>query len=274
MNINCGGKLIDLTKPKIMGILNVTPDSFYDGGKFLNSDKYLMQVEKMLNEGATFIDIGGMTSKPGSKEIPVSEELSRVIKAVENVSNKFPKAIISVDTYRSEVAEESVNSGAQIINDISGGSFDNKMFKTIAKLNVPYIIMHINERPETMQQNPEYEDILFEIGYYFSKKVFKARAAGINDIIIDPGFGFGKELDDNYKILKNLNALMVENIPMMIGVSRKSMIYKKLKITSGQSLNGTTCVNTIGLIQGVNILRVHDVKEAKQCIDIVNSLNN
>ncbi len=274
MNINCGGKLIDLTKPKIMGILNVTPDSFYDGGKFLNSDKYLIQVEKMLNEGATFIDIGGMTSKPGSKEIPVSEELSRVIKAVENVSNKFPKAIISVDTYRSEVAEESVNSGAQIINDISGGSFDNKMFKTIAKLNVPYIIMHINERPETMQQNPEYEDILFEIGYYFSKKVFKARAAGINDIIIDPGFGFGKELDDNYKILKNLNALMVENIPMMIGVSRKSMIYKKLKITSGQSLNGTTCVNTVGLIQGVNILRVHDVKEAKQCIDIVNSLNN
>ena len=274
MNINCGGKLIDLTKPKIMGILNVTPDSFYDGGKFLNSDKYLMQVEKMLNEGATFIDIGGMTSKPGSKEIPVSEELSRVIKAVENVSNKFPKAIISVDTYRSEVAEESVNSGAQIINDISGGSFDNKMFNTIAKLNVPYIIMHINERPETMQQNPEYEDILFEIGYYFSKKVFKARAAGINDIIIDPGFGFGKELDDNYKILKNLNALMVENIPMMIGVSRKSMIYKKLKITSDQSLNGTTCVNTIGLIQGVNILRVHDVKEAKQCIDIVNSLNN
>ena len=274
MNINCGGKLIDLTKPKIMGILNVTPDSFYDGGKFLNSDKYLMQVEKMLNEGATFIDIGGMTSKPGSKEIPVSEELSRVIKAVENVSNKFPKAIISVDTYRSEVAEESVNSGAQIINDISGGSFDNKMFKTIAKLNVPYIIMHINERPETMQQNPEYEDILFELGYYFSKKVFKARAAGINDIIIDPGFGFGKELDDNYKILKNLNALMVENIPMMIGVSRKSMIYKKLKITSEQSLNGTTCVNTVGLIQGVNILRVHDVKEAKQCIDIVNSLNN
>ena len=274
MNINCGGKLIDFTKPKIMGILNVTPDSFYDGGKFLNSDKYLMQVEKMLNDGATFIDIGGMTSKPGSKEIPVSEELSRVIKAVENVSNKFPKAIISVDTYRSEVAEESVNSGAQIINDISGGSFDNKMFNTIAKLNVPYIIMHINERPETMQQNPEYEDILFEIGYYFSKKVFKARAAGINDIIIDPGFGFGKELDDNYKILKNLNALMVENIPMMIGVSRKSMIYKKLKITSDQSLNGTTCVNTIGLIQGVNILRVHDVKEAKQCIDIVNSLNN
>ena len=274
MNINCGGKLIDLTKPKIMGILNVTPDSFYDGGKFLNSDKYLMQVEKMLNDGATFIDIGGMTSKPGSKEIPVSEELSRVIKAVENVSNKFPKAIISVDTYRSEVAEESVNSGAQIINDISGGSFDNKMFNTIAKLNVPYIIMHINERPETMQQNPEYEDILFEIGYYFSKKVFKARAAGINDIIIDPGFGFGKELDDNYKILKNLNALMVENIPMMIGVSRKSMIYKKLKITSDKSLNGTTCVNTIGLIQGVNILRVHDVKEAKQCIDIVNSLNN
>ena len=274
MNINCGGKLIDLTKPKIMGILNVTPDSFYDGGKFLNSDKYLMQVEKMLNEGATFIDIGGMTSKPGSKEIPVSEELSRVIKAVENVSNKFPKAIISVDTYRSEVAEESVNSGAQIINDISGGSFDNKMFNTIAKLNVPYIIMHINEKPETMQQNPEYEDILFEIGYYFSKKVFKARAAGINDIIIDPGFGFGKELDDNYKILKNLNALMVENIPMMIGVSRKSMIYKKLKITSEQSLNGTTCVNTVGLIQGVNILRVHDVKEAKQCIDIVNSLNN
>ena len=274
MNINCGGKLIDLTKPKIMGILNVTPDSFYDGGKFLNSDKYLIQVEKMLNEGATFIDIGGMTSKPGSKEIPVSEELSRVIKAVENVSNKFPKAIISVDTYRSEVAEESVNSGAQIINDISGGSFDNKMFNTIAKLNVPYIIMHINEKPETMQQNPEYEDILFEIGYYFSKKVFKARAAGINDIIIDPGFGFGKELDDNYKILKNLNALMVENIPMMIGVSRKSMIYKKLKITSDQSLNGTTCVNTIGLIQGVNILRVHDVKEAKQCIDIVNSLNN
>jgi dihydropteroate synthase len=274
MNINCGGKLIDLTKPKIMGILNVTPDSFYDGGKFLNSDKYLMQVEKMLNEGATFIDIGGMTSKPGSKEIPVSEELSRVIKAVENVSNKFPKAIISVDTYRSEVAEESVNSGAQIINDISGGSFDNKMFKTIAKLNGPYIIMHINERPETMQQHPEYEDILFEIGYYFSKKVFKARAAGINDIIIDPGFGFGKELDDNYKILKNLNALMVENIPMMIGVSRKSMIYKKLKITSEQSLNGTTCVNTVGLIQGVNILRVHDVKEAKQCIDIVNSLNN
>ena len=274
MNINCGGKLIDLTKPKIMGILNVTPDSFYDGGKFLNSDKYLMQVEKMLNDGATFIDIGGMTSKPGSKEIPVSEELSRVIKAVENVSNKFPKAIISVDTYRSKVAKESVNSGAQIINDISGGSFDNKMFNTIAKLNVPYIIMHINEKPETMQQNPEYEDILFEIGYHFSKKVFKARAAGINDIIIDPGFGFGKELDDNYKLLKNLNALMVENIPMMIGVSRKSMIYKKLKITSDQSLNGTTCVNTIGLIQGVNILRVHDVKEAKQCIDIVNSLNN
>ena len=273
MNISCKGKLIDLTKPKIMGILNLTPDSFYDGGLFNNTDLALAQTEKMLLEGATFIDVGGASSKPGAVEISIDEELARVLPIIEEIQKNFREAIISIDTYRSVVAQQAVATGAAIVNDISSGSLDAKMLGTIGALGgVPYIAMHMQGKPQNMQDNPSYDNLLVAIRSFFAAKIDDAHKAGIHDVIIDPGFGFGKTLDHNYSLLKNLSSMQMDGIPMMIGLSRKSMIHKYLKIDVSDALNGTTVLNTIALKQGAQILRVHDVKEAQQAIHLIEKL--
>ena len=273
MNISCKGKLIDLTTPKIMGILNLTPDSFYDGGVFNNSDRALAQTEKMLLEGATFIDVGGASSKPGAVEISIDEELARVLPIIEEIQKRFPEAIISIDTYRSVVAQQAVATGAAIVNDISGGNLDAKMLCTVGALGgVPYIAMHMQGKPQNMQDNPSYDNVLVEMRSFFAAKIDEAHKVGIHDIIIDPGFGFGKTLDHNYSLLKNLSSMQMDGIPMLIGLSRKSMIHKLLEIEAADALNGTTVLNTIALQQGAQILRVHDVKEAQQAIHLIEKL--
>lgn len=273
MNISCKGKLIDLTTPKIMGILNLTPDSFYDGGVFNNTDRALAQTEKMLLEGATFIDVGGASSKPGAVEISIDEELARVLPIIEEIQKRFPEAIISIDTYRSVVAQQAVATGAAIVNDISGGNLDAKMLGTVGALGgVPYIAMHMQGKPQNMQDNPSYDTVLVAIRSFFAAKIDEAHKAGIHDIIIDPGFGFGKTLDHNYSLLKSLSSMQMDGIPMLIGLSRKSMIHKLLEIEAADALNGTTVLNTIALQQGAQILRVHDVKEAQQAIHLIEKL--
>ncbi len=272
MNISCKGKLIDLTTPKIMGILNLTPDSFYDGGLYNNIDSALAQTEKMLLEGATFIDIGGASSKPGTVEISIDEELARVLPALEEIHKKFPETIISIDTYRSDVAKKAVEAGAAMVNDISGGNLDAKMLKTVGMLGVPYVAMHMLGKPENMQDKPSYNNILTHIRSFFASKIDTAHKAGIHDIIIDPGFGFGKNLEHNYSLLKNLSSIQIHGIPMLIGVSRKSMIHKLLQIEVTDALIGTTVLNTVALLQGTQILRVHDVKEAHQAVKLIEKL--
>ena len=273
MNISCKGQLIDLTTPKIMGILNLTPDSFYDGGLFNNTDRALAQTEKMLQEGATFIDVGGASSKPGAVEISIDEELSRVLPIIEEIHKRFPEAIISIDTYRSIVAKQAVATGAAIVNDISGGNLDAKMLGTVGALGgVPYIAMHMQGKPQNMQDNPSYDNVMVEMRSFFAAKIDEAHKAGIHDIIIDPGFGFGKTLDHNYSLLKNLSSIKMDGIPMLIGLSRKSMIHKLLKIEAADALNGTTVLNAIALQQGAQILRVHDVKEAQQAVHLIEKL--
>jgi dihydropteroate synthase len=274
MTINCKGQLIDLSTPKIMGILNVTPDSFYDGGKF-NSDKsILLQVEKMLTDGATFIDIGGQSSKPNATITSVDEELNRVLPSLHLILKNFPEAIISIDTFISKVAKIAVENGAAIVNDISAGSLDPEMFETVAKLKVPYIMMHMRGTPQTMQEHTNYENLLKEILLYFSKKIVVARSLGINDIIIDPGFGFAKTIAQNFELLNKLELFHILELPILTGVSRKSMIYKTLKSTAEDSLNGTTILNTIALTKGSNILRVHDVKEAVECVMLFDKMKS
>jgi len=273
MTINCAGKLIDLSIPKIMGILNITPDSFYDGGRYNSDKKILNHVEKMIDDGATFIDIGAYSSRPGGIEIDENEELRRIIPSLELVKKKFPKIIISIDTFRSKVAEACLNSGAAIINDISGSELDKKMFEIIAKYNVPYIIMHMKGNPQNMMDKTNYDDMIQEIIKYFSNKINKAISYKINDIIIDPGFGFAKNIKQNYDLLNHLDLLKILEKPIMVGISRKSMIYKLLDSTAEEALNGTTVLNTLALIKGASILRVHDVKEANECINLIRSLN-
>ena len=272
MNISCKGKLIDLTTPKIMGILNLTPDSFYDGGLYNNIDSALAQTEKMLLEGATFIDIGGASSKPGTVEISIDEELARVLPVLVEIHKKFPETIISIDTYRSDVAKKAVEAGAAMVNDISGGNLDAKMLKTVGMLGVPYVAMHMLGKPENMQDKPSYNNILTHIRSFFASKIDTAHKAGIHDIIIDPGFGFGKNLEHNYSLLKNLSSIQIHGIPMLIGVSRKSMIHKLLQIEVTDALIGTTVLNTVALLQGTQILRVHDVKEAHQAVQLIEKL--
>lgn len=272
MNISCKGKLIDLTTPKIMGILNLTPDSFYDGGLYNNIDSALAQTEKMLLEGATFIDIGGASSKPGTVEISIDEELARVLPVLEEIHKKFPESIISIDTYRSDIAKKAVEAGAAMVNDISGGNLDPKMLKTVGMLGVPYVAMHMLGKPENMQDKPSYNNILTHIRSFFASKIDTAHKAGIHDIIIDPGFGFGKNLEHNYSLLKNLSSIQIYGIPMLIGVSRKSMIHKLLQIEVTDALIGTTVLNTVALLQGTQILRVHDVKEAHQAVQLIEKL--
>mgnify|MGYP001231346974 FL=1 len=273
MTINLNGNLMDLTTPKIMGILNVTPDSFYDGGIFDSNKKILDHVEKMLTDGADIIDIGGYSSRPGAKEVKLKDEIKRVVPTIELIKKEFNETTISVDTFRSEVALQAVNSGASIINDISGGDLDPNMFNCVAELNVPYIIMHMQGNPKNMQNNPLYENVIVEIIENLSKKVFEATEAGVIDVIIDPGFGFGKTIEHNYKILSELSFFKELDCPILVGLSRKSMIYSLLEEKPENVLNGTTCLNTVSILNGANILRVHDVKEAKEVVKLTNFLN-
>ena len=268
MQINCKGKLIDLDSPKIMGILNMTPDSFFDGGKNNSVEKALTRTEKMLNDGADFIDVGGVSTRPGAKEISVDEELKRVVPVIENILKRFPETLISIDTYQSATAKKAVESGAAIVNDISAGNLDDNMLKTVAELKVPYILMHMQGTPKTMQKNPVYENVTIEVNQFFSEKIRILKEFGINDIILDPGFGFGKTVEQNYELLNNLDLIGFGEFPLLVGVSRKSMVTRLLNVLPENALNGTTVLNTIALQKGAKILRVHDVKEAKEVIEI------
>ena len=272
MTINCKGNLIDLTTPKVMGILNVTPDSFYDGGRFNNEASILNQVEYMLTEGATFIDVGAYSSRPGADHVSEAEELSRIIPIVEVLIKQFPEIILSIDTFRSEVAKHCIEAGAAMINDISAGHLDEKMMETVGNLQVPYVMMHMKGPPKTMQQHTDYNDLLKDIIYYFSERIAEARRHKIIDVIIDPGFGFAKTIKQNYELLSHLDLLKMIEKPMLVGVSRKSMIYKLLDSTPEHALNGTSSLNTVALLKGAKILRVHDVKEAMECITLINQL--
>jgi len=270
--INCKQSLIDFSVPKVMGIVNITPDSFYDGGKSTSEAAILKQVEKMLKDGATFIDVGGYSSRPNAEDISVQEEIDRAIPAIELILSHFPDTLISIDTFRSEVARTAVESGAAMVNDISGGDLDSKMIQTVAELQVPYIIMHMRGTPKTMTQLTDYDNITTEVIYDLSAKIREARAAGINDIIVDPGFGFAKTPRQSFELLKNLKLLQTLEAPILSGVSRKSFIYKTLQITPQEALNGTTVMNTIAILNGSAILRVHDVKEATECIKLLQNL--
>jgi len=273
MTINCRGTLIDLSSPKVMGILNVTPNSFYDGGKYAEEKSMLSQVEKMLIEGATFIDIGAYSSKPSAEFVTEQEETQRLLPIIKSVLQHFPETLISVDTFRANVAKAAIETGACIINDIAAGGLDENMMKTVAELQVPYIMMHMKGNPQTMQSMALYDNVTKEVLFYFSEKVAQARSLGINDLIIDPGFGFAKTLEQNFEILDNLELFQIVALPLLVGISRKSMIYKTLNTTAEFALNGTTVLNTIALQKGSNILRVHDVKEAIECVKLHRSLN-
>ncbi|MDG5492605.1 dihydropteroate synthase [Psychroserpens sp. SPM9] len=257
-----------------MGILNVTPDSFYDGGRFKNKSLVIRQVETMLNEGATFIDIGAYSSRPDAEDISVDEELQRSLPIVEFIIKNFPKVLLSIDTFRSEVAQACVEAGACMINDISAGRLDKKMLKTVAKLRVPYIMMHMKGTPKTMQNLTRYTNLVKDINLYFSEHIAKARALGIVDLIIDPGFGFAKTTAQNFELLNKFELLKLADLPILAGVSRKSMIYKTLDASADDALNGTTVLNTIALQKGASILRVHDVKEAVECVKLTQQLQS
>lgn len=272
MTINCKGNLVDLSTPKVMGILNITPDSFYDGGKYKNESDILKQTEKMLTEGATFIDIGAYSSRPGASHISEEEELSRIVPVIELLVKNFPKSILSVDTFRSKIAQETIHAGAAIVNDISGGKMDKNMFATVADLQVPYILMHMLGTPQNMQKNPVYTNVTQEIISFFAAQIQTLHQLKLNDVIIDVGFGFGKTIDHNFTILKNLELFKSLDAPILAGISRKSMLYKTLDISAQKALNATTSANTIALLNGANILRVHDVKEAVQTVKIVNKV--
>lgn len=263
-----------MTTPKVMGILNVTPNSFYDGGMYKNNSEMLTKVGKMLNEGATFIDVGAYSSKPSAEYVSEEEELQRIIPIINLILEYYPETLLSVDTFRSEVAKVCIENGAAIINDISAGNLDDNMLETIAKYNVPYIMMHMRGTPETMQKMTSYDDIVKEILFYFSEKVAKARSFGINDLIIDPGFGFAKTLDQNYEVLQKMELFEILELPLLAGFSRKSMIYKTLQSSAEEALNGTTVLNTVALTKGAKILRVHDVKEAMECVALFNKINH
>ena len=270
--INCNGILVDLSSPKVMGILNLTPNSFYDGGKHKNINTIIHQVDKMLSDGATFIDIGAYSSKPSAEFVSETEESKRLLFVLKEIVNTFPNIIISVDTFRANVARIAVENGAAIVNDISAGLLDENMLATVADLKVPYIMMHMRGNPQTMQSLTDYKDIVKEMIFYFSESVAKARSFGISDIIIDPGFGFAKTLEQNYEVLNKLELFSILNLPLLAGISRKSMIYKVLENTAQEALNGTTVLNTIAVQKGAKIVRVHDVKEAVECIKLVDKL--
>jgi len=271
--INCQGTLIDLSTPIVMGILNVTTDSFYDGGTFVDEKSIVNQVGKMLDEGATIIDVGAASSRPGSDIIPEDIEIERIKKSTGWIKKQFPETVISIDTWRSSVAKVGLDEGASLVNDISGGDLDAKMFDTIAKFKVPYVIMHMQGTPQNMQINPTYGNVVQEVLLNLRSKIQQLRLLGINDIIIDPGFGFGKNLEHNYALLQQLSLLQMLDCPVLVGLSRKSMANKVLGTKANEALNGTTVLNTIALLNGANVLRVHDVKEAVEAIKIVQQFN-
>lgn len=265
---------VNLDEPIIMGILNVTPDSFFDGGKHLNEESIVLEINSMEYDGAKIIDIGGYSTRPGAKEVSEEEELQRVIPIVKLIKSNFPGILISVDTFRSNVAKKCVEVGADIINDISGGNLDDKMFSCIAELNVPYVLMHIKGTPQNMQENPTYTNVVAEVKTYFEEKITQLNQLGVTDIILDPGFGFGKTVEHNYELLDNLDAFTSFGLPLLAGISRKSMINKVIGTTPDEALNGTTSLNTIALLKGANILRVHDVKEANETIQLTQKLKS
>lgn len=273
MTINCKGQLIDLSTPKVMGILNITPNSFFDGGKYKDENELLRRVEKMLNEGADFIDVGAYSSRPNAEFVSEDEEISRIIPVVNLLQKHFPETILSIDTFRAEVAKSCIESGAAIINDISAGKLDDKMLETIAKYQVPYIMMHMKGTPQTMHEFVQYEDIIKEMIFYFSERIAVVRALGINDLIVDPGFGFAKTLEQNFTVMQKMELFQMLELPLLVGISRKSMIYKTLETNAEMALNGTTVLNTIALSKGAKILRVHDVKEAVECVRLFSKLN-
>jgi dihydropteroate synthase len=266
--LNCKGRLLVADHPLLMGIINITPDSFYEGSRHEAVNAIVKKAEQMLQEGADILDIGGQSTRPGSQLLKAEEELNRVITAVEAINLKFPEAFISIDTFYSKVAAAAVAAGASIVNDISSGEMDGDMLSTVAGLRVPYICMHMKGTPQTMQQNPVYENLVKELLDYFIQKIAACKRAGIHDVIIDPGFGFGKTIEHNFQLLKNLPVFKIMEKPIMAGLSRKSTVYKTLDIAVEQALNGTTVLNTIALQNGANILRVHDVKEAKEAVKL------
>ena len=274
MTINCAGTLIDLNTPKVMGILNQTPDSFYDGGRYSNPKAVLDQVEQMLFNGASFIDVGGYSSRPGAADVSEQEELNRVIPTIKAVIKAFPDAVISIDTFRSGVAKAALHEGAAMINDISAGNLDPKIYQVAARHQVPYILMHMRGTPQTMTTLTDYDNVVMEVAQDLAKKLKEIRSYGVNDLIVDPGFGFAKNLEQNYSLLGKLDHLKLLNAPILVGLSRKSMIYKLLHTDPENALNGTTAANTIALLKGASILRVHEVAPAMEVVKIVGALKN
>ncbi|MCO6480291.1 MAG: dihydropteroate synthase [Phaeodactylibacter sp.] len=268
LTLNCRGKLLGLEQPIVMGILNVTPDSFFDGGKYTTEDAILQQAERMLEDGAQIIDIGGMSSRPGARAISVEEELRRVIPAIQSILRRFPETVVSIDTVHSRAAREAVAAGAGIVNDISAARFDAGMYEEAGKLGTPYVLMHMQGTPENMQEQPVYEDVVQEVLDFFIAEVAKLRSAGVKDIILDPGFGFGKTVEHNFRLLKEMHVFQILDYPILAGLSRKSMINKVLKIPPEKALNGTTALNMVALQQGAKILRVHDVRPAIETIKL------
>lgn len=272
-SITVGNEIIDFTLPVVMGVVNVTPDSFYDGGKMQDEKVLLKSVETMVQDGATIIDVGAVSTKPGAQMVSTKIELERLLPAIHAIRKNFPKLTMSIDTFRSWVAVRIIDEiGPIIVNDISGGSLDSKMFETISKLNVPYILSHIQGTPQTMQEDPQYDDVVKEVSTYFSDKVKRLTKLGVKDIILDPGFGFGKNLNHNFELLNRFDAFKVFQLPVMAGLSRKSMIWKALEIEPEEALNGTTVANTMALLGGADILRVHDVKEAVEAVKIFSEI--
>ena len=268
MTINCKGKLMDFKIPKVMGILNVTPNSFFDGGKYKTDYEFLNQAEKMLEEGASIIDVGAYSTQPNAPFVTENEELSRIVPIVDLLMKAFPETILSIDTFRSEVAKQCIESGAAIINDVSAGFLDEKMMEVVGRFKVPYIMMHMKGTPQNMQKFTDYDDVMKDMMYYFSERVEAAKSQGIIDVILDPGFGFSKTLNQNYEVLSKLELLQEFNLPILSALSRKSMLYKFLETEPSQVLNGTSVLNTISLFKGAQLLRVHDVKEAVECIKL------
>lgn len=272
-SINVKGRLIDFSTPKVMGILNVTPDSFFAKSRFLaGNDSIVAKASEMIEQGVTFIDIGGYSTRPHAIDISITEELDRVLPVIEAIIKDFPEIIISIDTFRSEVARAAIKAGAAIINDISGGNLDDKMFETVAELKVPYILMHSRGNPETMSQLNDYQNLTLDVITDLKEKVAQLRALAVKDIIIDPGFGFAKNAKQGFELLRNLEALKIMDLPLLVGISRKSMIWRTLDITANEALNGTTALNMFALMQGANILRVHDVKEAVETVRLFEEL--
>ncbi|WP_031428206.1 dihydropteroate synthase [Flavimarina sp. Hel_I_48] len=271
-SITCKGRLIPLQKPVVMGILNLTPDSFYDGGKYADNESIIDQTARMLSEGATFIDLGAYSSRPGADHVCEEEELERLLPIITLLLERFPDILLSIDTFRARVARQSIEAGAALINDISAGMLDDNMLKTVAELQVPYIMMHMRGTPQTMKSLTEYDNLVKDVLFYFSERVAEAQKQGINDLIIDPGFGFAKTINQNFELLSRMELFQALDFPLLAGLSRKSTIYKTLELEPSQALNGTTVLNTIALQKGATIVRVHDVKPAIEAVKLLENL--